>query len=152
VVFAGKQQEDGSMAITQITPYLNFDGDAAKAIELYQRVLGAKLEGNVQRFRDMPGAKPESKDRVMHAELRLGPNCALMLSDGPPGYPYTPEGNVHVSVQCDDPVDMGKKFDGLAEGGRVTMPLQDTFWGARFGMLTDPYGVRWMFNCPNKPA
>jgi PhnB protein len=140
------------MAITQLNPYLNFDGTAAKAIELYERVLGAKVEGQVQRFGDMPGAKPEGKDRVMHAELRLGPGCVLMISDGPPGFPYTPEGNAHVSVQCDDAAAMTRQFDGLAAGGKVTMPLQDTFWGAKFGMLTDPYGVRWMFNCPNKPA
>ena len=140
------------MAITQLTPYVNFDGNAAKAIELYERVLGAKVEGGIHRFGEMPGAGPDVKDRVMHAELHFGPGCVLMISDGPPGHPYTPEGNVHVSLQCDDVADMAKKFEGLAAGGKVTMPLQETFWGARFGMLTDPFGVRWMFNCPITPA
>jgi PhnB protein len=54
---------------------------------------------------------------------------------------------VHVCLDFDDPAEMGKRFDALASGGEITMPLQDTFWGARFGMLTDSYGIRWMFNC-----
>jgi PhnB protein len=137
------------MAIKQLNPYLNFDGTASKAIELYQRALGATVDA-VQRFGDMPGGKPENKDRVMHALLRLG-SGVLMMSDTQPGMPFTPEGNVHVCLDFDDPADMTKKFEALSAGGNVTMPLQDTFWGAKFGMLTDAYGVRWMFNCTTKP-
>jgi PhnB protein len=70
-----------------------------------------------------------------------------MLSDTMPGMPFTPEGNAHVCLDFDDAADMAKRFDALAAGGKVTMPLQDTFWGAKFGMLTDAFGVRWMFNC-----
>jgi PhnB protein len=135
------------MAITQLNPYLNFDGTAAKAIALYERALGAKVE-NVQRFKDVPGepSKPENADRVMHALLRIGAGV-LMISDAPPGMPPTLGSNVHVCLDFDDSADMAKRFDALAAGGQVAMPLQDTFWGARFGMLTDAYGIRWMFNC-----
>jgi PhnB protein len=143
------------MAIKKLNPYLNYDGNAAKAIALYERVLGAKVEG-LQRFGDMPGPggkppAPETKDRVMHAVLHIGEGL-VMVSDGMPGKPPTLGSNVHITLDFDDEADMAQKFDGLAAGGKIEMPLQDTFWGARFGMLTDPFGINWMFNCQKKPA
>ena len=135
------------MSITKLSPYLNFNGTADKAVALYQRALGAKTEA-IQRFGEIPGTTvpEEHKHRVMHARLQLG-GGAVMISDTPPGTPVASEGNVHVCLELDDIADANAKFAALAEGGKVTMPLQDTFWGARFGMLTDAYGVRWMFNC-----
>ncbi len=61
--------------------------------------------------------------------------------------PVPADSNVHVCLHFDDIPDMKRKFEGLAAGGKVTMPLQETFWAAQFGMLTDAFGVRWMFNC-----
>jgi PhnB protein len=135
------------MSIKQLNPYLNFDGTAEKAVKLYESALGAKIEG-LQRFGDIPGGetKPAHANRVMHARLNIG-GGTLMLSDTPPGMPFAREGNVHVLLELDDPADLNEKFEALAVGGQVTMPVQDTFWGARFGMLTDAYGIRWMFNC-----
>jgi PhnB protein len=139
------------MAIKKLTPYLNFDGNAARAIELYQSALGAKLEGPIGRFGDAPGIDcgPGDKDRVMHAALRVGEGL-IMISDGTSAQPVTQGNNVHVVVDFDDVSEMSAKFDALAVGGKVSMPLNDTFWGARFGMLTDAYGINWMFNCELK--
>jgi len=139
------------MAIKQLNPYLNFNGDGARAVELYQRALGATVV-TLSRFGDMPGAEaaPETKDRVMHAVLKLGDAGTIMLSDIRPGSPHTPGTNSYVCLDFDDAADMGQKFDALAAGGKVTMPLEDTFWGARFGMLVDAHGVQWMFNCELK--
>lgn len=139
------------MAITQINPYLNFNGDAAKAAKLYESALGAKIE-HMSRFGDMPGdgTKPEDKDRVMHATLRFGNAGVIMMSDTQPGMPHTPGSNNYVSLNCDDAADMETKFNALSSGGTVLMPLNDTFWGARFGMLIDAHGIRWMFNCEKK--
>jgi len=75
-----------------------------------------------------------------------------MLSDGMPGVPVAKDSNTHVSLDFDDPADMTAKFAALAAGGKVTMPLQDTFWGAKFGMLTDAFGIKWMFNCEQKKS
>ena len=138
------------MAITQLNPYLNFDGTAAKAVELYERALGAKIE-RIQRFGDMPGSNPVpgSEDRVLHASLKIGAGV-VMLSDTMPGMPFTPEGNAHVCLDFDDATDMTQRFAALGAGGKITMPLQDTFWGAKFGMLTDAFGVRWMFSCEKR--
>src|SRR5688572_27362072 len=138
------------MAINQLNPYLNFDGTADKAIKLYERALGAKTE-HIQRFSDIPGAKPDTQNgqRVMHAMLKIG-NGTIMISDTQPGMACSAGNNVHVCLDFTDPGEMAGKFDALAAGGKVTMPLQDTFWGARFGMLTDAFGINWMFNAQLK--
>ncbi|HEX2658875.1 MAG TPA: VOC family protein [Polyangia bacterium] len=138
------------MPVTQINPYLNFGGTATKAIALYEKALGAKVE-NLQRFGDVPGMEvpPEAKDRVMHASLRIG-GSVVMLSDGPPGKSVPSESNIWISLNYDEPQQMAAQFDALAAGGQVVMALQDTFWGAKFGMLTDAFHINWMFNCHNK--
>jgi PhnB protein len=138
------------MSIKNLNPYLNFNGDAEKAIKLYEKALGARAE-NVMRWGDLPpgeggDVKPEHKNRVMHALLHLGP-AELMVADTPADQPAKHGDNSYVNLSFDDVADMKKKFDALAAGGQVTMPLQDTFWGAKFGMLKDAFGVQWMFNC-----
>jgi len=138
------------MAIKQLNPYLNFNGTAAKAIKLYETALGAKAE-NVMRWGEAPGATvtPETKDRVMHARLRIGDGI-LMISDSRPDQPVAVGDNLHVTLDFDDAADMARKFEALSAGGKITMPLQDTFWGAKFGMLTDAHGIGWMFNCETR--
>jgi len=135
------------MPVKQLNPYLNFEGTAAKAIALYEKALGAKAD-NVQRFGDVPGmdVKPQDKDRIMHAVLRIG-GGTVMLSDGPAGRPVPAESNTWITLDYDDAAEMAQQFDALAAGGQVVMPLQDTFWGAKFGMLTDAFKINWMFNC-----
>ena len=134
------------MAIKQLNPYLQLNGSAAQAIRLYESALGAKTEARMT-FADAPGMnQPEHKDRIMHSVLRVGPNV-LMVSDTMPGQPTSSGGSIDVCLDFDDVNDMASKFDALSVGGKVTTALQDTFWGARFGTLTDAFGVRWMFNC-----
>src|SRR5690349_16050647 len=110
------------MAIKKLNPYLNFNGSAAKAIELYQSALGAKLEGPIGRFGDAPGMNcaPADKERVMHAVLRIGEGV-IMISDGQASQPVAAGNNVHVVLDFDDATEMGKKFDALAAGGKVSM-------------------------------
>jgi len=139
------------MAITKLNPYLNFNGTAEQAIKLYEKALDAKAE-NIMRFGDGQGmdVKPEDKNRVMHAALHIG-GGVIMVSDTMPNTPVNTAGaNVQVLLNCDDVPDMTKKFQALSAGGKITMPLQDTFWGAHFGMLTDAYGINWMFSCEKK--
>ena len=140
------------MPVEKLNPYINFNGTAERAIELYQSALGAKAEG-LTRWGDMPGFKGpiEQRNLVMHALLRIG-GGEVMVSDTTPDRPEASGGNVQIAVQFSEVEGMSKAFDALAAGGTVVMPLADTFWGARFGMLTDAYGVRWMFNCHLKKA
>lgn len=128
-----------------ITPYLNFNGNAAEALAFYAKA----LEGNIlfqQTFGEsgMPCA-PEMKDKIMHASFRAD-QLTLMVSDCPPEFTATTGTNVSLSINFTDEAAIDKTFVALSEGSTITMPLQDTFWGAKFGMLTDPFGVNWMFN------
>lgn len=127
-----------------IDPYLNFDGRTREAMTFYHGVLGGTL--NIQSFADAGMAQdPAMASRTIHASLTHG-TATLMASDTMPGMPFVPGNNIHVSVQCESAEEIERHFAGMSVGGIVRMELQDTFWGARFGMLTDRYGVHWMFN------
>lgn len=129
----------------EINPYLNFDGDCRAAMTFYQQCLGGELE--VMTFGDAPGmdSPTEAKERVMHARLASGAGV-IMASDTMPGTPHQPGNNVHLSINCEAPGDVDRLHAALAEGGRSVMAPQDTFWGARFAMLTDRFGINWMLN------
>jgi PhnB protein len=133
------------MAIKTLSPYINFNGTAAQAIALYERVLGAERR-HAARAGDVPGAHvpADQQQRIVHGVLQLG-GVQLLVSDAPTA--LASGGNVHVSLDFTDMEEMTQKFTALGEGGSITVPLHDTFWGAKFGMLTDAFGVRWMFNC-----
>jgi PhnB protein len=134
-----------------INPYIQIDeGAGQRAIAHYEKALGAKAV-QVMRFGDVPDmkARPGTEDYVMHAELRVGSNV-LMLCDAPAEMGSTPGNTVHIVLQFDDAGEQTKAFDALGAGGQVTLPLQEMFWGDRFGMLADPFGVRWMLTCPPK--
>ena len=140
------------MAIKKLNPYLNFNGTAEKAIKLYETALGVKTD-RIMRFGDVAEMKvaPEHKNLVMHAALFIGEGI-IMVSDCQPNQPSTTGDNIQVSLDFDNVADMAKKFDALSAGGKVILPLQDMFWGAKFGMLKDAYGINWMFNCELKKS
>ncbi len=131
----------------QINPYLTFDGTCAEAFNLYARVLGGKIE-TMLTHAGTPAAEhvdPEWQDKIMHARLKVG-DAVLMGSDAPPQYQKKPQG-MSVSLNLRDEAEAERIFNALAEEGSVTMPLQKTFWAARFAMLTDRFGTPWMINC-----
>ena len=128
--------------------YLNFDGNCREAMTFYQQSLGAEME--MQTFGDVKMEMPPgSENRVMHARLTKG-NAILMASDSMPGHPFSQGNNFSVNIDCDTTDELEQYFSALSAGGKVGMPPQDTFWGARFGMLTDKFGVNWMLNCELK--
>lgn len=127
-----------------LSPYLNFNGNAAPAMKFYQSVLGGEL--TLQTFGESGMAKsPEEKDRIIHAVLK-NDTLSFMASDGPPGKSVTIGDNVHMSIVGSDMSTLTKYFNGLAEGGKIDMLLAKQFWGDTFGMLTDKFGVHWMVN------
>jgi PhnB protein len=129
----------------EINAYLIFNGNCREAMTFYQKCLGAELQ--MMPFSDMPGDKvpPEAKDRLMHARLTKGATV-LMASDNMPGMPFQQGDNFSVSLNCDSVQEIEKLFSGLSDNGKVTMPLGETFWAARFGMFTDQFGINWMLN------
>ncbi|MEO7140729.1 MAG: VOC family protein [Ferruginibacter sp.] len=128
-----------------IIPYLNFNGNAAEALAFYAKVLDGKIL-HQQTFGESPvPSTPQMKDKIMHA-LFQADKLTLMVSDCPPDFSVTTGSNVSLSLGFNDEASIDKTFAALSEGSKITMPLQDTFWGAKFGMLTDPFGINWMFN------
>jgi len=136
----------------QFVPYLFFSGTCEEALNFYKKILGGEIEG-LSRWKEMPAdadgpaVTPETADRVMHAAFKSGA-VNFMASDATPGKQYG-EGAISLSLEADDVAEAQRVFDGLAQGGTVEMPLQDMFWGAKFGMLTDKYGIDWMVSCRN---
>jgi len=127
-----------------LNTYLNFDGNAREAMEFYKTCLGAELQ--IMAFGDSPmQAPPGAEKRVMHARLTKGP-LTLMASDTMPGMPFQHGNNFSLAIECETPEEVDKIFAALSAGGKVTMPVQETFWAKRFGMLTDKFGVAWLVN------
>ena len=131
----------------EMTPYLNFNGNCREAMTFYAECLGAELQ--IMPFSQAPKDQfnfpEEAKDKVMHARLTKG-SAVLMASDCPPGMPLQQGNNFSVSVNCDSSEEVDRLFAALGKNGNAMMPAQDTFWGAHFGMLTDQFGINWMFN------
>jgi PhnB protein len=132
-----------------LNTYLIFNGDCDSAFELYRTVFNGEIL-QLSRFKDMPGDKmaPEEADMILHVSLRIGEDSILMGSDTPQSQnqPVTPGTNVSISVNASSKDEADAIFTGLAAGGTASMPMEDTFWGAYFGMLQDRYGVNWMVN------
>lgn len=136
----------------QLNAHLNFNGDCAEAYKFYERHLGARtLFSLTYGASPMAGEFPaDYADKIMHATLEVG-GTVVLGSDSPPGYYQQPNGFC-VSLSFDDPAEAERVFNALAENGKVNMPLQQTFWALRFGMLIDQFGIPWMVNCSDPAA
>ena len=130
---------------SRLNPYVNvLDGRAREAMEFYRSVLGGEL--TVMTFGEM-GAEGDVADQVMHAQLETPAGFTLMGADAPPEMaPVTPGDNISISLSGDDVAELTRWFEGLAEGGRVTTPLERQVWGDHFGALVDRYGIPWLVN------
>lgn len=131
----------------QLCAYMSYDGDCADAMKFYAQVLGAKLEALIT-YGDMPGempVPPEHANRVMHAYL-VHPDFALMAGDAPPGVPFAGIQGCMLAITYPTVAEATRVFNALADGGRVSMPLGETFWADTFGMVTDRFGTPWGVN------
>lgn len=137
-----------------LNPYLILNGRCREALDFYKRCLGGEVVA-LSTFADakdhMPcePMPPGAEQQVMHSEFR-SEGIHFMASDGMPGKPSDVGRNIALAIAFDSEAEQTRTCDALAEGGTVTMPLQDTFWGARFGMLTDQFGIQWMLNFDKK--
>jgi PhnB protein len=133
-----------------IHPYLNFKGNTEEAFNFYKSVFGGEFL-TLQRFKDTDqGASlpPQEQDKIMHISLPIGQDSLLMANDvlESMGHSLTVGDNISLSINAETEEEATRLFNGLSAGGTVTMPLQKTFWGAYFGMFTDPFGIKWMVN------
>jgi len=144
--------------MASVSTYLNFSRSTEQAFLFYRSVFGGDFNGPIHRFSDIPqqsGQPPldeADKALVMHVALPILGGHVLMGTDAPPsmGFTVTLGNNVYINLEPDTRAQTDELFNALAVGGKVEMPLQDMFWGAYFGSLTDKFGVHWMFNCTSK--
>jgi PhnB protein len=133
----------------KLTPYLTFPGTCEAAFSFYRDALQGEIV-SLRHFDSTQMPVPEAyKKKVLHAVLRFG-ESRLMACDALPDKPLDLGNNITLSLEFEDLAAQQARFQALAEGGQITMPLQDTFWGARFGMFTDKFGIQWMMNCEQK--
>ena len=136
----------------QLNPYLMFDGACEEAFTFYAKALRGQVVA-MMKYSDMPpstGSSPECsgpgmENKVMHARISVGDEV-IMGSDSPPGQYQQPTG-FSVALNIAEPAEAERVFHALAEGGTTTMPIAETFWAQRFGMLKDRFGIPWMINC-----
>jgi PhnB protein len=131
----------------QVNAYLNFDGSCEAAFRFYAESLGGRIDAMVP-HEGTPAAEHVAAEwhaKILHATLTVG-GTVLMGSDSPPGHYQQPQGFA-VSLQTETPEEAERAFQALSKGGTVQMPLQQTFFSARFGMLVDQFHVPWMINC-----
>lgn len=127
-----------------LVPYINFIGNAKEALDMYAAAFGGQIIFAQTYAESGQEAKPEMKDKIMHATFTAG---ALTIMASDVEAKDVKEGNqVSLSMDFDSVEEMEKVFGKLSDGANIIMPLQDTFWSARFGMLTDKFGISWMFN------
>ena len=129
----------------QLEPYLFFHGRCEEALNFYKECLGGEIVG-INRFSGSPmegQVAPDFRDKVMHASFVAG-DVHFMASDGRPGPGPDGEDDIALSLATSDATEGERVFAALSQGGNVEMPLEDAFWGGKFGQFTDRFGVQWM--------
>lgn len=138
------------MTNTQIQPYLFFGGRCKEALDFYQAKLGAEIE-MMMHFNESPDPVPSEmlqpgfEAKVMHAAFRIG-DTTILASDGCDDTSSFSGFSLALSAPTEAEVD--RIFAALSDGGKIQMPLAKTFWSARYGMLTDRFGIGWMVMVP----
>ncbi|HLP15625.1 MAG TPA: VOC family protein [Bacteroidota bacterium] len=145
--------------MSRVSTYLNFSRNTEEVFKFYRSIFGGEFGGpGIARFGDFPpqqGAPPLAErdiNLVMHIELPIIGGHVLMGTDAPEsmGFRVDQGNNVHIMLEPDTREETKKLFTALSAGGKVTMDLQDMFWGDYYGSCTDKYGIQWMFNCSQK--
>lgn len=132
----------------KINPYLIFNGDCKAAFTFYAQCLQGKIEV-MMTFGETPArdhVPANCHDLIIHTRLLVG-DQAIMGSDTTPDRPYSGISGCSVSLNVDSVAEAERVFKALSAQGTIQMPLEATFWAARFGMLVDRYGASWMVNC-----
>ena len=132
----------------QVNPYIFFNGDCREAFEFYAKVLNGHIEAMITHGETpASGGVDESwQSKILHARLAIG-DRALMASDSPPQYGEAKPSGFYVQLALETPQEAERVFNAFAEGGSVRMPMEQTFWARRFGMLVDRYDIPWMISC-----
>lgn len=140
---------------SRVSTYLNFPGNTEEVFNFYKSVFRTEFIGGIQRFDQVPHdpGQPSLSDAVkkmvLHVELPILGGHILMGTDAPKemGFSVATGNNMHIQLEPESREETERIFNALSEGGKISMGLQDMFWGAYFGSFTDRYGINWMLNC-----
>jgi PhnB protein len=140
--------------MARTSTYLNFVRETEEAFTFYKSVFGTEFVGGINRMGEVPpqeGMQPlpeADKDLVMHVQLPITGGHMLMGTDSPEsmGLTLIKGNNVSINLEPDTQEEADRLFAALSEGGKVSMPMQDMFWGDYFGAFTDRFGINWMIN------
>jgi PhnB protein len=136
----------------QVSPYLSFSGQCEAAFKFYEQHLRA-TPGQMFRYEGSPMAKnvpPDWQHKIMHGSVTIG-QLVLMGADVA-SEPYHKRAGFSLSIQMQDTSEAERIFHALSENGAVLVPLAETFWAARFGMVIDQFGIPWAINCGEPPS
>ena len=125
-----------------------------EAFLFYKSVFKTEFINGIQRFEDIPPNPDQPvvaesvKKMVLHVELPILGGHILMGTDAPKefGMSVNSGNNMHINIEPESRAEAKRLFEELAQGGKIEMPIQDMFWGAYYGSLTDKYGINWMIN------
>ena len=135
--------------MTKLSPFIRFnDQKCREAMNFYQECLGGELEFMTARGTPMEKDMPDQLDLIMHSTLTKD-NWILIGSDMMRDRAIIGD-NVGISLDCESEEEINTVFNKLAAGGEIFMKVEEQFWGALFGVVTDKYGIEWMLNCPKK--
>jgi PhnB protein len=130
--------------MSTLNPYISFKDNAREALEFYKSVLGGEL--TISTFGQFGDPSAPGADNVMHGALATPAGFTLMAADTPPEMSWNPGDNIAVSISGVDGDELRGYWEGLSEGGKVTVPFEKQMWGDEFGMLIDRFGIGWMVN------
>lgn len=136
--------------MTTVNVYLTFKGNCEEAFNFYKSVFGGEF-GYVGRYKEMPPMEGKTLsasegEKIMHVSLPVSKETVLMGSDSSDAFGHATVigNNFSISINTDGKTEADKLFSSLSSGGKVGMPMNDTFWGSYFGMFTDKFGINWM--------
>jgi PhnB protein len=145
--------------MASVGTYLNFPRNTEEAFNFYKSVFGGEFSrGGISRLGDIPSGEgmpvivEEDKNLIMHVELPILGDHLLMGTDAPEsmGFQLNQGNNMYIELEPDSKAETKRLFNALSAGGKITMDLQDMFWGSYYGTCIDKFGVQWMFNFPLK--
>lgn len=134
-----------------IKPYITFTGNCEEAINFYAEKLGGEVLF-AQRYGESPMKGMGPDDAIMHATVKIGDSTIMASDNCSKDHPTNIGNNISLAMGSTDIAAAEGMFERMSEGANVIMPMQETYWAERFGMLTDKFGINWMFNVDKPEA